>query len=138
MTSLFESAKQLYNHGARKFLYMNVPPLSRTPVGIHSFDSADFSAGSGPSIYSTAVKDWNQNLTAAVDIFRSQHNDVRVEIYDSYSLFNSVLDDPTAYDFDDPTSICTGEHSRCVWFDHFHPGSTFYKVLAANLSTSLF
>jgi phospholipase/lecithinase/hemolysin len=70
-------------------------------------------------------------LITAVKRFRSLHPDISAIVYDANSLFHRVLDNPTEYGFDDADSICVG---KCIWYDIFHPGSAFYKVLAKDFA----
>jgi hypothetical protein len=49
-------------------------------------------------------------------------------------LFHKVLDNPVAFGFDDASSIGT---EKSIWYDEFHPGSAFYKVLAQDFSSFL-
>jgi phospholipase/lecithinase/hemolysin len=85
--------------------------------------------------YEHNVLQWNSDLRMAVDDFQSRHPDITVNIYDAYGLFNKVLDDPVKYGF--KNSTCIGSQNGCIWFDNFHPGSAFYKVLAKDIAEIL-
>lgn len=129
MTVLFESVADLYSHEARHFIFMNVPPLNRTPEG--QFKESWFSALTAGQYhdFEPQVTKWNSALTQHVRAFRLRHADVHATIYDANAFFHKVLDNPTEYGFDDDKCV-SGE--RCMWFDTFHPDSQFHLQLARN------
>lgn len=85
--------------------------------------------------YKERVLNWNTNLTSAIAQYNSLRLDIELEIYDTAKIFNRVIDDPTGYGFINAWKVCN--EKECIWFDDFHPGSAFYKVLARDFAEFL-
>ena len=86
--------EQLYASGARNYLFINVPPIQRSPQTI------DTSKTTNPNALSqdqSAIEMWNQRLIDLMNSFAANHTDVSTFLLDSYALFNSVLDNPAQY-----------------------------------------
>lgn len=81
--------------------------------------------------FAPRVAQWNTELAVAVRKFQTEREDINAVIYDSNALFNKVLDNPTIYGFDNADDMC---EEKCIWFNGFHPGSVFYKVLAKDFA----
>jgi phospholipase/lecithinase/hemolysin len=58
-----------------------------------------------------------------------------MRIYDSWSFFTTILDNPQEYGFVDST--CIGHEQGCLWWDDFHPVSAFHNLLAADVGRFL-
>lgn len=81
---------QLYQSGARNFLFLNVPPIDRSPGTI--------SQGVFASLFEAAtVKDFNSRLANLAQTLRSAHADSTVFYFDTNLLFTRVLDHPSSY-----------------------------------------
>jgi hypothetical protein len=95
----------LYSMGGRNFLFINVPPVDRSPLMLPqgadaiALEHADLAAFNG------LVQEMAQNLTAA------HAGAVNAWVYDSNTDFNTVLDNPAAFaqtaDYKNTTSYCT-------------------------------
>ncbi|KAJ5080805.1 GDSL lipase/esterase [Penicillium angulare] len=119
---------ELYLCGARRFLLINVPPISRTP-------------------YFLALESWQRERHEfAVDLFNvklkstsadwlkdSDHSNVTLEMYDAWSFMTTILDQSETYGF--LNNECSGE--RCIWWDNYHPTTEFHHLLAADIQGSL-
>lgn len=82
---------QLYNSGARNFVFINVPPVDRSPLTV----------GQGKQSVETekeAIADWNKRVADTAASLKSNHTDeVNVWVYDSNKSFAEVLDKPSTY-----------------------------------------
>ncbi|OBZ75362.1 Thermolabile hemolysin [Grifola frondosa] len=124
--SLFGEQETLYNAGARNFLFIDVPPINRTPIGYqiskHELDSG--------RIYET----WNTLLRESIVQFSSTHHDITTFLFSSWDTFTRVLDDPMAHGF--PPDDATLQHSS-IWFDHLHPSSKMHDWIAHDVAKFL-
>lgn len=80
----------LYNAGGRNFLFLNVPPVDRSPLttsqGAASMaeEAADIAA-------------FNADIATMAAALKSSHADVNVFTYDTNALFSEVLDNPASF-----------------------------------------
>lgn len=87
MQALFTQQEKLYNVGARNFLFVDVPPIHRTPAGRGAVDGETFEA-------------FNTQLRLHARSFADLHTDATVMIFSSCRTFNSFLDNPVGYGFE--------------------------------------
>ncbi|KAJ7723284.1 hypothetical protein DFH07DRAFT_971632 [Mycena maculata] len=118
LEKLFDAQETLCNHGARNFLFVNVPPIDRSPVRGHA-----------PSYIA-----WNVELKKAAPLFAERHPDATVMVYSAWDTFNVLLDDPEAHGFP-PQDVRRREGS--IWFDHLHPTSKVHDFIARDMSAFL-
>lgn len=78
---------ELYQAGARNFLFMNVPPVFRAPLTVGQ-GNASVEANR------VAIADFNMRLSNMAQRLVQQRTDATVFMLDTFSLFNDVLDDP--------------------------------------------
>lgn len=125
LTALFQLQDKLFNVGARKFVFLTVPPFDRAPLGI-LFNSKVTSETEED--LPSRIANWNTQLQAfALGLDRRYHGSVSVSVYDVAALFTKVLDNPIGYGFKDATSMC--EH-QCIWYDDLHPTCNLHKIVA--------
>jgi len=120
MAALLTLQEALYAHGARNFLFIDVPPVDRSPAAItSSFD------------LSPRFKNWNTGLRAMVSEFHGAHADVTAFVFSSWDTFTRVLDDPVGHGFpkDDVQKF-----GGSIWVDHLHPSSAVHKVVARGVA----
>ncbi|KAJ7263655.1 hypothetical protein B0H12DRAFT_1012187 [Mycena haematopus] len=113
---LFSLEEKLYAAGARIFLFIDVPPVGRTPAGTNA--SSDISA---------TYLNWNSDLRKSVQTFASAHSDARVLTFSALDTFNRILDNPKEY------GIPKEDVSRAggaVWRDKLHPTSKIHEIFA--------
>lgn len=84
-TSLVE---EVYKTGARNFLFINVPPVSRSPL---TRAQANIRA---PDLEGAAIISWNSLLIQMVSKLQLTHPDVTTFIFDANLMFTAVLDNP--------------------------------------------
>ena len=79
----------LYKSGARNFVFLNVPPIQRSPLTMGQGDEA-------VELETDALEKFNglvQGLAGDV----AAKKGASVWVYDTYKSFSEVLDDPTSY-----------------------------------------
>ncbi|KAI0050206.1 carbohydrate esterase family 16 protein [Auriscalpium vulgare] len=121
--SLLDAHEKLYTAGARNFLFLDVPPIHRSPGAPN--DGSDFSV---------RFRLWNAELRAALTSFAAAHSDATVILFSAWELFNRVLDAPGSHGF--TAGDLTVKGGR-FWFDHIHPTSKFHDILAREVSSLL-
>ncbi|CAI7587092.1 unnamed protein product [Penicillium glandicola] len=118
-------AEKLYANGARKFIFLNVPPTSRAPE--IADQGATIQAG-----HAAWLAAFNTALETMVDEFIADNSGTTTVLYDTFSFMTKILDDPTTYGFTDATCIdSTG--ATCVWWNSYHPGYAYHKLQAADM-----
>jgi len=150
-----ELIDELYLTGARNFLFMNVPPVDRSPwmtTGIPKFPG-------WPAFYHADIADFNSRLIEMVNKFVRTHPDVTVFMFDTHAIFSRVLNDPCDYvetcSLKNTTHYCEDYQSgtpdwytfdeRCdipvdqyFWLNSAHPTFRIHnataKAIAAGLS----
>ncbi|THH03688.1 hypothetical protein EW145_g6088 [Phellinidium pouzarii] len=108
---LFEIQQRLYENGARNFMFVNLPPMLRSPMGQHQI-----SRRSGTDPY----REWNTMLRASASAFAAAHADATVLVFSAWNLFDAVLDAPVAHGF------AMGDSGRIaggIWVDRLHPST---------------
>lgn len=106
MDSYYAVAKELFDSGARNFLFLTVPPLEKTPTVSNS--------GTNSTKYplmQRAVADWNEKVYKLAREVRHDFAYSRVFFYDAHALFDSILADPSQYSetasIKDTTTYCS-------------------------------
>ncbi|RPD66148.1 hypothetical protein L226DRAFT_542781 [Lentinus tigrinus ALCF2SS1-7] len=123
---LFVEQESLYNAGARNFLFIDVPPIHRTPVGV-MFSNHD-------SDFSEAYTIWNRELREHVIKFAADHPDVTTLLFSSCDTFTRVLDDPKAHGFaPEHVSRSGGD----IWVDNLHPSTKMHDWIAHDVAKFL-
>ncbi|KAJ3284687.1 hypothetical protein HK104_009820 [Borealophlyctis nickersoniae] len=96
----FDLVERLYNRGARRFLFLNIPPIHLSPW-------AHGTAQSSPETIQASVADFNSRLAGAVSYYRSsRHNDVDAWLFDSNRVFADMLSNPGGYGFTNTDTAC--------------------------------
>jgi phospholipase/lecithinase/hemolysin len=114
---LFEQQEILYSAGARNFLFVDLPPIHRSPAG---------RGIKSPSSY----EGFNTQLHLHARAFGSAHVDATVMLFSAWNTFSSFLDDPEAYGFERSDSRKIG---GAIWYDHLHPTSKAHDIVAKDL-----
>ncbi|ETW83815.1 carbohydrate esterase family 16 protein [Heterobasidion irregulare TC 32-1] len=122
--NLFAAQEQLYRAGARNFVFIDVPPIHRSPVG--PID--------GNNTFAQPFLIWNEELRSAVANFTALHPDVTSMVFSSWGTFSSVLDTPTAYGMRAQDTRVMG---GTIWYDHIHPSTRLASVVARDLAAFL-
>ncbi|KAI0060553.1 hypothetical protein BV25DRAFT_1839600 [Artomyces pyxidatus] len=102
MDTYFGLVEKLYDTGARNFLFVNVPPVDRSPLHGTQMLAQDTSA---QALEKTVIADYNEKLAKRATTLRLTHPGVKTWIFDSNTAFTTILNDPTKYGFADATSF---------------------------------
>jgi phospholipase/lecithinase/hemolysin len=109
ITTLFEdSVEALYQAGYHNFLFINLPPLDRTPSNLVS---------THPLPNKTMVDWWDDTLLNHSNAFNSIHSDAKSMVFDANTFLNGVLDNPTDYGITNITNFCPGYTDPTVLTD---------------------
>ncbi|KAJ3555556.1 hypothetical protein NM688_g2509 [Phlebia brevispora] len=147
MNRLLSQVEILYQSGARSFLFLTVPPTNRAPLLIEQGTEA-------VSQITSALEDYNEQLTSTVKAFQESHRDLeQVIVFDTRPTFNILLDNADALGFVNATGFCeayqngtpnmTTQIAPCApvssyfWLNTLHPLFTVHNMLAHAISTTL-
>ncbi|KZT70157.1 carbohydrate esterase family 16 protein [Daedalea quercina L-15889] len=118
VSRLFELQNKLYDHGARNFMLVDLPPVERSPSGIRPPNTTL----------------WNIAMRIEAEEFAASHDEATVLLYSSWAIFTKVLDDPVAFGFakDD-----VQKPAGSIWVDRLHPTSKMHDVVAYDMAKFL-
>ncbi|KAJ7670769.1 hypothetical protein DFH06DRAFT_981106 [Mycena polygramma] len=119
LEKLFSLQEKLYAAGARIFLFIDVPPIARTPAGAKA--TSDISA---------TYMNWNSTLRQSVQDFANAHPDARIITFSALDYFTRILDNPKDYGIPKKDLTRAG---GAVWRDHLHPTSRIHEIFAQDL-----
>lgn len=99
ITTMFERAvKPVYQAGYKKWLFMNLPPLDRTPGNLVRV--------TGPLPNKTMIDEWDSRLQYHASAFAEQYGDAAALVFDVNTFLNHVLNHPAEYNITNTTSYC--------------------------------
>lgn len=145
MDEYFAKVRELYHHGMRSLLIVNVPPIDHTPRGGVSI------LKDVPNSRSRPVKIWNELLHQRVEQLRREVPKLNVFEYDLHAAFWRWYKDPSsigvievdnfceAYqynDFKNPfhyVKSCVWSVDKYFWLNGFHVTWTVHKAIAADV-----
>ncbi|TDL22924.1 hypothetical protein BD410DRAFT_722017 [Rickenella mellea] len=117
---------------ARNFLFITVPPVDRSPLMLAQ-------SASSQALEKSVINTFNSKLMAKASAFQSANSGSKTFVWDANSVFNTILNNPTAYGFSDATSF---GGAKSFWGNNYHPGSVaqtiFGKDVGALLSGTIF
>lgn len=125
LDSYFSLCANLHDQGARRFMFVGVPPSDRSP----------YIEGLGANVaaaWSAWANNFNGQLASRITTFASSYSGVVAATYDYHRWMTAVLDDPTAYGFPDASCI-NADGVSCIWWNNYHPGSKLNDLLAAQM-----
>ncbi|KAJ5223321.1 hypothetical protein N7468_007863 [Penicillium chermesinum] len=118
----FDQVTNLYNSGARHFVFLGVPPIQRTPQFISQGSAAQ-------DAVTNAIAYYNQLVQDGANDFKNAHADAAVSYLDTIPVFDQALNNPTAYG--SPDAVCyNSDGTSCLWWNNFHPGQAIDKLVA--------
>ncbi|KAE8341635.1 hypothetical protein BDV24DRAFT_151036 [Aspergillus arachidicola] len=145
MDILFASVRALHSLGYRSYLFINLPPLDRTPSNQNT---------ASPSPNATQVAWFNKALAQHAGSFDKQYPDTNVLLFDANSVLNDMMDQPARHGITNTTSFCSGYDQPDIewnyraygcptpldtyfWFNSGHLTSHVHKLLAKALESTL-
>jgi thermolabile hemolysin len=142
-----QTLQAMINAGARNILVMNLPDISKAPV---------FTIQTNGATVAAEVLDLNNQLATMVNTLQAQNgSSVTIRLFDTFTLFNSVIANPAAYgvtnttasclninstsalnyaETQSPRSICTNPDTFLFW-DTLHPTTHTHKLLGAAVTS---
>ncbi len=128
----------LYAEGARHFLVINLPDLTKTPA----FNTKDATI---QTQVAAVVAGFNTALSTALSDFSTANADATVHPVDAFAYLNSIIADDT---FDNATETylkvddnCdwdlasfNGTHDQFLFFDCIHPTTKSHELVAAEVA----
>lgn len=126
MDDLFALQDEVYNTGARNFVFIDLPPIHRSPTVPNGSSRVQGMANT--------FAQWNLNLREAAKTFSATHTDSSVFIFSSFELFNALLDDPVSFGLKEADIKRT---RGTIWVDHIHPTSNVHDHIARGLADFL-
>jgi hypothetical protein len=110
ITQYFNQTQYLYNSGARKFLFLTIPPMYETPELISDGASAQ-------NTYKTDLTAYNNLLLSNIATFASKNTGVQYWILNTTTPFQTAINNPQAYGAPDATCYDAGG-VRCLWWNN--------------------
>ena len=109
MDQYINQTQTLYDFGARRFLFLTVPPIQLSPT---------VQAGGPDNVKAegAAVKQYNDALKLRVSKFAAANPQAKTHVVDTTVPFMKAIDDPKAYGADNAT--CFDESgTKCLWWN---------------------
>jgi phospholipase/lecithinase/hemolysin len=118
MDQYINQTQTLYDSGARRFLFLTVPPIELSP-------SVQAGGPDNVKAEGAAVKQYNDALKARVAKFAAANPQAKTYVVDTTVPFMKAIDNPKAYGADNAT--CFDESgTKCLWWNDvsLDPGAT--------------
>ncbi|KAL1960604.1 hypothetical protein VTO42DRAFT_7183 [Malbranchea cinnamomea] len=80
---------QIYQSGGRNFLFLNVPPVDRSPLTIEQNEQAQV-------LENAAIQNFNSRIATLATKVQTLYG-TRVFLLDTHAIFTAVLDNPASY-----------------------------------------
>lgn len=129
----------LYAEGARDFLVVKVPDLSKTPAGQALPVAFQKFLGSKIILF-------NKKLDAALESFRKAKPQVHLTSMDAFTLLNQITADPAAYGFSNVTGDAlddfvnpafNGPAADYLFWDSIHPTTKAHELFSQYATNAL-
>ncbi|CAE6486216.1 unnamed protein product [Rhizoctonia solani] len=114
---IMEQQQNLYTLGARNFIFINVPPWDRAPLGATNTGLKE------------RILSWNAQLTTSALAFSNQNTDASTLVWSSWDTLNTLLNDPAHYNLTSPNTV-----GGDIWKDDLHPTSAVHYRFANDLA----
>lgn len=109
MDQYINQTQTLYNSGARRFLFLTVPPIELSP-------SVQAGGPDNVKAEGAAVKQYNDALKSRVAKFAATNPLAKTYVVDTTVPFMKAIDNPKAYGADNAT--CFDESgTKCLWWN---------------------
>ncbi|KAI4954907.1 hypothetical protein J4E86_006217 [Alternaria arbusti] len=143
----------VYETGARNFLFLSVPPVNLAPLTLNQDDGGYAVENEGK-----VILDWNKRLGEMVDAFQANHTGTKVFVHDTWGLFSKVIEDPASYEqtagLKNVTGYCAAymngtpdwytKDASCeypvneyLWLNELHPTFPIHNATAASIAELL-
>jgi len=119
LNNYFSLVEILYGEGARNFLFINVPPVDRSPLMLAQSTSAQ-------ALEKSVIADFNTKLAQRAANLTATHANTATWVFDANAAFTKILNNPTAYGFADATSY---GNANSFWGNNLHPASPAQVII---------
>lgn len=122
----------LYTNGARHFVVVNLPDLSKTPAALGL-------SGVFQKFVRNKIVLFNTRLAAVLEAFRKSKPQVQLTSVDAFALLDLVVADPSAYGFSNVTSNALAEFvnpafdgpaADFLFWDQIHPTTKAHELFS--------
>nr|VWO99144.1 Plp [Ganoderma boninense] len=113
--------------GARNFLFINIPPMYRTPLMLKKPLSVRY-------VEKDVITGFNSKLATRVKSFAAKYPSAKTYLWDANTAFHQVLDNPKKYGF---TNITGYGQPGDLWGNSFHPSSQAHHLWANEIAALL-
>ncbi|MCJ1442969.1 MAG: hypothetical protein MMC23_003466 [Stictis urceolatum] len=121
----FKQVQILYNAGARKFLFLQTPPIYLTPNIIAQGGSTDQ--------LKAAIKTYNDLVASKAASFKAANSGTTTWVFDTTSSFTGPTSNPSAYGATNATCY-SSTGTQCLWFNDYHPGQAIHNQVAKGVA----
>jgi len=122
----FNQVQRLYNLGARKFVFLNVPPINRAPSNLGSDEWSQ-------TTLKAAIQTYNNLIVARTALFNAANAGAQAQAIDIFTKFDLVLDNPTVYGAAN-SSCWNADGKTCLWWNDYHPGLVLQNGVADDVA----
>jgi len=112
---------ELYNVGARNFLFIGVPAIDLTPFVMQQ-------GPNNPALAKTSLELWNQNVQKVAAALKAAHSDATARFADMETLFRNIVANPASIG----VSSVAG-----LWFNTLHPVPAVHRAMAQTVANVL-
>jgi len=110
--------QELYNTGARNFLFLNVPPVQRAPL-------TTAQGAAAIALEKADLADFNTRIANLTSSLKKSHTDTNIFAFDTNSLFNKVLDNPKSFP---QTSLYKNTTDFCAAYQNGTPAQNTFNT----------
>lgn len=93
----FAALETVYEAGYKNYLFMNLPPLDKTPSNLQT-------ATPLPNL--TMIESYNTILASAASSFQTSHPGSKAMVFDTYGYLFHILEHPAEYGIKNTTAYC--------------------------------
>lgn len=112
--------------GARNFVFLNVPPVDRSPLMLPQ---------SGAAQEKVVINDFNAKVAARAAAFAASNPGVKTWVVDTNTLVGGLLNAPQANGFSDATSY--GSQAGVMWCNNYHISPGVHDFVAREVQRVL-
>jgi hypothetical protein len=109
MDQYINQTQTLYNSGARRFLFLTVPPIQLSP-------SVQAGGVANVEAEGAAVKQYNDALKSRITAFAAANPQAKTYVVDTTAPFLKAIDDPKEYGADNATCF-DASGTKCLWWN---------------------
>lgn len=122
----FAQVQRLFDAGARKFVFLTVPPINRAPANLGSDEWSQ-------TTLKAAIQTYNKLIADHAAAFSAANPTAQAQVVDIFPKFDLILDSPTTYGA--VNASCWNEDGKtCLWWNDYHPGLAIQNGVADDVA----